>query len=524
MNFYRYRLEISIGRRATMTNVILIMTDQQRADSLGCTGNPVVKTPNVDELASRGAVFQNHYTPHQICSPSRATLFSGLFARHHGLTRNGVALPEEIPLISHDLKEAGYTTHGVGKFHFQPILAGPAHRMPDSNAFWELPESKEWNGPFFGFETVDILIGESVSATKGGHYASWLKKTAPEAIELFLPENALEPGPADCDEIWKSAVPEELHYNSWIADRACDFISGVDVSNPFFLFVSFPDPHHPFAPPAPWCDMYDPADMPTPDVLENELELMPSYISESDSQSGGKSYVDFLREPGPPREQGFMQTTHDLSDASLKLAMAHTYGMVSMIDDRVGQILAALDARGLTEDTLVIFTSDHGELLGDHSLIRKGPVPYRQLLNVPLIVAGPNVEPGTRVQLTSHLGLKATLLAHLGVEGDFGDGTPFANILSDSHAKTQDHLLAEYHARTRPETYNQSLIAKDWRLTLYANNPAWGELFDLKTDPGEHRNLYYNSDYASVREKLTGKLLQDFKPAPEAGGPSIATY
>ncbi len=500
------------------------MTDQQRADSLGCTGNAVVRTPNLDALASRGAVLTNHFTPHQICSPSRATFFSGLFARNHGLTRNGATLPEDIPLISHDLKSAGYTTHGVGKFHFQPILAGPEHRMPDSNAFWTLPDSKGWNGPFFGFDTVDILIGESVGATEGGHYANWLQETAPEAVDLYLPENALADRPEDCDEIWKSAVPEELHYNSWISDRACEFIESVDTEDPFFLFVSFPDPHHPFTPPAPWCDMYDPADMPSPDVAENELDLMPSYVSESDGADGGKSYVDFLRAPGPAREQGFMQTTHHLSDETLKLAMAHTYGMVSMIDDRVGRILAALDARGLTDDTLIVFTSDHGEMLGDHKLIRKGPVPYRQLLNVPLIVAGPNIEPGTRSQFTSHLDAKATILEQLGINGSPGDGVSFANLLKNANGTTRDHLYAEYHARTRFETYNQSLITRDWRLTIYPNHDTWGELFDLKNDPGEHRNLFHSADHLAIKTELRTKLAQEFQPAPEAGGPSIATY
>jgi arylsulfatase A-like enzyme len=512
------------ARWAAMTNVILIMTDQQRADSLGCTGNSVVKTPNVDALAERGAVFRDHHTPHQICSPSRATLFTGLLARHHGLTRNGVALPETLPLITHDLKRAGYQTHGVGKFHFQPILASAEHQMPDSNAFWTLPESKDWTGPFYGFDTVDILIGESVGATEGGHYANWLNSVAPEAACLFLPENALEKPPVDCEEIWKSAVPEELHYNSWIADRACDFISSADADDPFFLFVSFPDPHHPFTPPAPWCDMYDPADMPAPNVRANELDLMPGYISESDGASGGKSYVEFLRNPGPPREQGFMQTTFEMSDSSLKLAMAHTYGMVSMIDAKVGQIMAALEARGLTEDTLVIFTTDHGELLGDHSLIRKGPTPYRQLLNIPLVIAGPGVAHGSRSQLTSHLGLKATLLEYLGVNGARGDGQSFASVLNEADAVTSDRLFAEYHPRTRQETYNQSLITKDWRLTRYPNQPDWGELFDLGEDPGEHCNLYHNPEFSPVRENLTEQLQRDFAPAPDAGGQSIATY
>ncbi|WP_127112634.1 sulfatase family protein [Shimia sediminis] len=505
-------------------NVILIMTDQQRADSLGCTGNPVAKTPNIDALASRGAVFRQHFTPHQICSPSRATVFSGLYARNHGLTRNGVALSEDLPLITHDLKDAQYRTHGVGKFHFQPILAGSEHAMPDSNAFWKLPESAGWTGPFYGFDTVDILIGESVSATEGGHYAKWLKETAPEAAELYLPENALEPQPDDMDEIWKSAIPSELHYNTWITDRACAFLEEQDTSQPFFLFVSYPDPHHPFSPPAPWCDMYDPNDMPAPKQEPGELAIMPSYIVEGDREEASKSYVDFLRNPGPPREQGFLQTTQRFSEATMRQALAHTYGMVSMIDDCVGRLLAQLEASGLTQDTLIIFTSDHGELLGDHGLIRKGPSPYRSLLHVPFVAAGPGVTPGPRDAITSHLDLRATISAFLDLDLDPTDGCSFDDVLADPDADGRSHLFAEYHPRTRSDTYNQTLVTDDWRITIYPENSEWGEMFDLRNDPGEHLNLFFADAYFADRRALTDQITAEFPPLANAGGKSIATY
>lgn len=505
-------------------NIILIMTDQQRADSLGCTGNEVIKTPNIDNLAKQGAVFGNHFTPHQICSPSRSTLFSGLLARHHGLTRNGVALSEDTPLISHDLAEAGYRTHGVGKFHFQPILAPVEQAMPDSNAFWTLPQSKDWNGPFYGFDTVDILIGESVSATKGGHYAKWLAETAPGAAELYLPENALGPKPDDLDEVWKAAIPEELHYNTWITDRACDFLAEQDNDTPFFLFVSYPDPHHPFSPPAPWCDMYDPDGVPAPRQKPGELGAMPSYILDGDREEASKSYVDFLRNPGPPREQGFMQTTNRFSESSVRQAIAHTYGMVSMIDNCIGRLLTQLGAQGMSEDTLIIFTSDHGELLGDHGLIRKGPSPYRELLHVPLVIAGPSIAPGPRDGMTSHLDLRATLGDHLGLASQATDGLSFAPMLGNPRAKGQDTLVAEYHPRTRMETYNQTLMTDDWRLSIYPENPDWGELFDLRNDPGEHRNLFFDDPHAETRKLLEDQLARELPPAPVAGGPSLATY
>ncbi|MBE2278493.1 MAG: sulfatase-like hydrolase/transferase [Rhodobacteraceae bacterium] len=502
-------------------NVVLIMTDQQRADSLGCLGHPAVRTPHLDRLAARGAVMRNHITPHQICAPSRGTLFSGLYARHHGLTRNGIALPPDLPLLSHLLQAAGRRTHGVGKFHFQPILAAADLQMPESNAFWATPAAEGWRGPFYGFDSVDLVIGESVESTVGGHYARWLSDRAPGAAALYAPENALAPPPPDLEEVWKSAIPEALHYNTWIGERACAFLDGTG-GDPFFLLVSFPDPHHPFSPPRPWCDMYDPADMPPPRAEPGELDAMPGYLRAGDE--AGKSYVDYLRDPGPPREQGFMMPTRQISARSLSMAMAHTCGMISMIDAVAGRILGRLNDLGLTEDTLVVFTSDHGEFLGDHGLLRKGPPPYRQLLQVPLLVAGPGVVPGGRRQMTSHVDLRRTLAAMVGVEAGPDDGQDFSAVLRDPAAAGRSHLHAEYHPRVDAETYNQTLITEDWRLTVYPNRPGWGEFFDRRADPGEHRNLWADAGLVPVRTAMAATLQQEFPAAPAAGGEVLAVY
>lgn len=178
----------------------------------------------------------------------------------------------------------------------------------------------------------------------------------------------------------------------------------------------------------------------------------------------------------------------------------------------------------MAEDTLVVFTSDHGELLGDHGLIRKGPSPYRALLNVPLVVAGPGVVPGMRDGLTSHVDLRATLNAQLELPTQPTDGHSFAKLLADPVAQGPASIIAEYHPRTRAETYNQTLLTRDWRLTIYPLNPGWGEMFDLANDPGEHRNLYFDAAFAATRQALTARLSAELPPAPDAGGRSIATY
>jgi arylsulfatase A-like enzyme len=467
-------------------------------------------------------------TPNQICAPSRASLFSGLYARNHGVVHNGIALREDVELITHALARAGFRTHGIGKFHFQPILAPAGLHMPESNAFWESTEAAGWKGPYYGFQDVEFVIGESAAVTVAGHYARWLEARAPDAVELYRRERALDPPPDDLDEVWKCAVPEHLHYNRWIADRACDFLARPRAEN-FFLYVSFPDPHHPFTPPRPWCDMFDPAEVPAPKTVPGELLRMPNYIAagepvDQSAMDGRKTYLDFLLSPGAPREQGFMTKTAGISEATLSLAIAHTYGSVAMIDDCVGRVLRALQENGLADNTFVAFTSDHGEFLGDHGLLRKGPPAYRQLLNVPLVLAGPGIGPIAVDALTSHVDLKATMLELLGVAGDDGDGVSFGPLLRGENGIGRETVWAEYHPRTIAEQYNQTLITEDWRLTLYPRRADWGELFDRRADPDETRNLFHEPEHQALRDRLAARLRRDWPAAPEAGGPRIATY
>ena len=262
-------------------------------EQLGCTGNRVARTPNIDRIALEGVSFCNHVTPCQICAPSRASLFSGLYPRHHGFIRNGLALDPSLESLSHAVMDAAVRTHGVGKFHLQPILAPRSYGMPESSAFWTLPESEDWGGPFHGFQTVDFVIGESFTSVRGGHYARWLERKHPGVAPLYLPENSLDAAPDEMEEVWRSAVPAELHYNRWIVDQSVAFLDRAAGDDPFFLYVSFPDPHHPFSPPAPYCDRFDPRDMPLPRTVSGELDRMPDYIRDQTWVDGPQGPINY---------------------------------------------------------------------------------------------------------------------------------------------------------------------------------------------------------------------------------------
>jgi arylsulfatase A-like enzyme len=507
-------------------NIVFICTDQQRFDSLGCTGNPVVCTPHLDSLASQGTRFERHNTPCPICSPSRATIFTGLYPRNHRLVVNGMALDTALPTLPGRLADAGYRTHGIGKHHLQPILAPAELNMPESTAFWQNPEAAHWKGPYYGLQSVNFVIGEADQAVNsGGHYARWLRGNHPGAVSLLAPEAALGSRPADLDEVWKSAIPADLHYNTWITQEATHFIKQAD--EPFFLFVSFPDPHHPFAPPRPYCDYFAPQEVLLPRVVPGELERMPSYYRDIFCP-GAEGFLQSYWGSPDDVEQGFLLQTSGLNEESLRLAIAHTYGMIKMIDDAVGSIMETLRQCGLDDDTIILFTSDHGELLGDHGLLHKGPPPYRQLREIPLIIKGPGLPAGETVAaLTSHADLMPTLLDLAGEdrEQEKFDGISLRTLLSGTTDSVREILFAEYHPRSKAKQfYNQTVLTDCWRLTIYPLKPEWGELFDQTNDPYEHFNRYFEPGYEDIVQELKSVLAREFPPQLEVDAERIAKW
>lgn len=501
-------------------NIVWICTDQQRSDGLACAGNPVARTPNVDAIVQKGVRFARHHTPMQLCSPSRATMFTGLLPRHHGLVTNGMALDPSLPTLPSRLAAAGYRTHGVGKLHFQPLLAPKQRRMPDSRAFWSTEEARDWHGPYYGFEAVDLVLGEADTAALAGHYAQWLRAHHPEAAGLLEPAHAIEPPPDDLDEVWTSPIPVHAHYDTWITGRAVHFIDRVSRearSDPFFLFVSYPDPHHPFAPPAEYAKRYRPEEMPPPHIRPGELERAPSYYRELHPVDTGFRQVYW--QGRMDLEGGNMIPTDHISDSSIRRAIANTYAMIEMIDDGVGQILEAIRNLHLEDETIVVFTSDHGELLGTHGLLHKGPPPYRQLTEVPMLMKGPGIPArGPIDALTSHNDIVPTMLDMADIDYDSGafDGMSLQPLLYGNSEGWRQHDFGEYHASARLETYNQTLRTDRWRLTIYPDRHEWGELFDLDVDPAEHHNLYNEPRFFPVKEELAGMLAQEFPPGRES--------
>ena len=237
--------------------------------------------------------------------------------------------------------------------------------------------------------------------------------------------------------------------------------------------------------------------------------------------------ADWIDNDAPPVEQGGMTVTDTIPKASLARAMALTRGMEAQIDHQFGRVLAKLDAMGIADETVVVFTSDHGEFLGNHGLLHKGPPPYGDLCRVSFVMAGPGVPEGERTSTpSSHLDLMPTMLELAGVDGvpTHGDGRSLVPVLQGEAPEPRERFL-EFHPRIDGRVYNHSIVTDGWRLTLYPDGaPDWGELFDLEADPGEHENLFNDSGHRTVRDRLAERLSSRFPARPHAGSALIAKW
>lgn len=492
-------------------NFLFIVTDQHRADWLGCTGHPVVKTPNIDTLAARGTLFDEFHTAAPVCMPNRASILTGRYPSVHGLKYNGCALSPRARTFVEELRDSRYRTAAIGKSHLQPFTGAVINRHGPEREAWksdflgldiESPAHYtsdallDFPTPYYGYDHVDMVT--SHGDTAGGHYLQWLRSQDPEWMRYRDPDDQL-PHDYHCPQAKRTRLPEELYPTRYIEDRTCDWISREGAGeDPFFLFVSFPDPHHPFNPPGRYWEMYDPDDFDLDNPVSLWSDLPPPLAAALEQQKqNGK--------PATPQE------AIAVTDRDVREAMALTAGMITMIDDAVGRIMATLDAAGLAEDTVVIFTSDHGDYLGDANLLLKGPWMRRSIHHVPFIWSDPARGGGARTSvLGSSIDIASMILARAGVDGYFGmQGRDlWADVDSGSG---RDHLLIEFNdnsprmglthaARTR------TLYRPDARLTVYARE-GWGEIYRTTSDPFHRNNLWDAPDAAKLRQELTDALL-----------------
>jgi arylsulfatase A-like enzyme len=482
-------------------NFLFITTDQQRWDAVGIH-NPILQTPNMDRLANDGLRFDRAYPSNAICMPSRATMITGRSQRGHQVFNHDVNLSEAIPVLGDSLRQAGYATALIGKAHFRTSDledALPDH-PPDSAPVSDRDEL--WYGPYYGFSYAEIQTGHAYPA---GHHRVWLEQNHPEGLELWRKENALTPG-IDAYESWKNAIPSDWHYTSWTSKRSVEWLQNRNEEEPFFLWTSFSDPHKPFAPPEPYCSMYDPADMPEPVPREDVSDKPPHYGWARD----GKPYGGYNTHSGWEGDQ-------------LKEIIAHYYGLTTFIDDEMGRIFEELDRQGLWENTHVIFTSDHGEGLKDHGIGAKPMMSYDCVNRVPFYWHHPSIESGRIYDdVMTHLDLTPTFLDLADADPLPGmEGRSFANVLTDGSANHRDAVIVERISVIGGSEVMKvkMLVTQRWKLLHYGREP-YGELYDVEHDPEDLVNLWDSPEHQQIRHELTELLLAELIDS-ELGDPKI---
>lgn len=480
-------------------NVLFIITDQHRNDHMSCSGNPILKTPNLDKLASEGVRFTSAYVVNPICMPNRASIFTGLYPNMHGIRTAGMNLPESTPTFTETLRENGYHTIEIGKIHLnwsiRKIKEGATSNESGKN--WVLKDIRsELPLPYYGFEEVELLVGHGDIC--GGYYMDWLEEKGSEFIPIIRKKAKI----MFSNPSYRTEIPEELYSTSYVNERTLAFLErytkGDYGDKPFFLNISYPDPHHPVCPPGKYFDMYK----------AEEIDL-PTNFDDIESVKEHKFLGPLLNNPF---FRGMILRITNEKEA--RDFITATYGSVTMIDNSIGQILAALEKLGLADNTLVIYTSDHGDLMAEHGIILKGPCPYNGILNVPLIWKVPGVtKPAVTNSLASSIDISKTILNLLKIPKKEHppdmQGVDLTPVLLDPSKKVRDHCLVEHDEEIemfKVKARLRHLITENYKLTIYNGLKGYGDLFDCKKDPEELNNLWYDEKYLEYK-KRTGAII-----------------
>ena len=512
--------------------ILFITTDQQRYDALGCNGGRIARTPVVDGWARSGIVYRRAYNQNTVCMPARATMLTGQYVRTHGVYANGVALPVDAPSVAAHLAErAGYRTALLGKAHFEPNF-DPQGKF-EENARARRGDTGAWRGFERSIQATHIAAfgGRPVS-----HYGRWLKQHHPEHLESFAPLlDAHGGGDSDAPETKNNPIPRHWYHTDWVADRTIEFLDSLAADDDWFVWMSFPDPHHPWDPPAeelqriPWRDLDLPPGHPGSDervraILAGKPAHWLAYYEGRWQNADG----------GPPNFR-VPRLTHD----NVREINAKVHVMNELIDEACGRVMRHVAARGWDADTDVIYTTDHGELQGDFGFIYKGPFHVDALMRLPLVwrpAPAAAVSPADVTQPVGQLDLAPTFCAIAGIAPPaWMQGAP----LPTSDDGTRERVLCEWDSQMPSHGMHlRSVYHRDgWLLTRYEPSTdgrpnglerllgnmvltpcgihydgSEGELYNLKEDPHQWRNLWDDPGHRSIRSDLIADLY-DHLPA-----------
>ena len=482
-------------------NILFIFPDQQRGDSLGCMGHPVVQTPNLDKIAEQGVTFTRCYTNSPLCVPARAAMQTGQYVSQNGAWNNRLMLDPESPSYVRNIRDAGYHTAIIGKTH---LWAHGIGTTAENHTNAKMPVLKEW-----GFEDILELTGPMASSGHDSPYTDYLKEreslfayrkyqfeylinnyalkmsdTIPKAYESTVEHYGITVDSVS-EELWFEPpwpLPTEEHYDSFVGQKTVDWINNYQKDDPFFMMVGFPGPHDPFDSPEEYRNLYDQESIPL-GIMDAPTEPVPEYLQ------------NLLKLSGLDR----------MTPEHMQEMMAAYYGKVSLIDDTIGRIVKALEEKGMLDDTWIVYSSDHGELLGDHRLCHKMTF-YEGAAHIPCIIkpAG-GTEAWQCTGLTDQLDLTATMLDIAGAEPFLkSQGRSLKSQIlsgpSDSQAQEgKEVLFSEVGGLV-------AIMNGRYKLVVEVTSREPLQLYDLETDPKELVNAVNKPAMAAVQDDLAKKV------------------
>ena len=469
----------------TKPNIVLFFPDQHRGDAMGCAGNPVIQTPNLDRLAEGGVVFDRCYTSSPLCMPARAALITGQPVNVHGVWGNNlVEADRHGPSHVRSIRDAGYRTAIIGKTHLY------ANHRNDGHTREHAHKLRDW-----GYQDIHELRDVVPSERCSCYYADFLAERG--RLRVYRDYTRLWwTGAFRGAQPWEdppspSPLPTDEHIDSYCASQAATWIRDHKGKQPFYLQVCFTGPHTPFDAPSDFRALYKPEEVPLPILAAPDDPISPQV-------------AQMLRSG---RLDG-------MTEIHARMMVSHYYAKVTLVDHGVGMVLDALADKGVLDDTWVIYTSDHGEMLGDHRLKQK-KVFYEGAARIPLIVRPPGGTPTRRTErLTDHLDIAASLLEAADAGPFEGMGRSFARMVT-AGAMSRGEDPGRRYAFSEVESYYSMARDDRYKVTVDSATRKPLELYDMQDDPRELRNLVEDSGHHAVRERFVEEAFPElgFDPA-----------
>ena len=478
-----YKPEEANAGTEKLPNILLLMTDQQRFDSLGCYGCKIVPTPNFDRLAKEGALFENCYVNNPICTPSRASILTGKPLPGHNVYRLHDIIPKDQWLFPKHLQSKSYKTALLGKLH----VSGWCHE-------------RDFRSSNDGFDIFEPALDPFNVRGKNNSYGQWLKKNHPEFHDKLAKKGG---------EIGN--IPVEVHFTHWAAERTINFLESREKDKPFFCFMSVVDPHDPYnCFPEEYVKLVNESEIPDPVIKEGQTEASPEGVRREHEHNYLGGFDNYTKKQIHQMREGY-------------------YAAVGFVDWEVGRVLDVLEKQGIKDNTLIIFASDHGDMLGDHELMAKGAFFYDPCVKVPLIMRFPGkIKRGKRVkELVQPHDIAATILAQAGISQDklkeiMPDSIDLISMIQNKPGseKARDHAVCMYPNTSigdnklywDPPIHAKMFRDKKYKLNVYNYEPddkkiIEGELYDMESDPYEIRNLWDDPKYDDIKLQLLGRLM-----------------